>query len=481
MTPLLGFTPDADALTPGIMTACTNMVPFETGMQGAPSGITPSDVPVLASACIGAAVVKKLDGTRRLFTGTTTKLWELSAGVWVDISRATGYAGGSDSRWSFCQFGDTTVAADGQIIQRSVSTGAFADITGAPIAKIVFSVGAFVMALNLNDGAVKPDGWANCASFNDADWTPNVATLANAGRLVSTPGMITAGGRLGEYAIAYKEKAIYVGQFVGAPATFDWTEVPSGNAGCVGQDAWCDINGTHFVVGPDNIWLFDGTRPTPIGNGQIRQWFYNNHNTAYLYRTRCAYDAQNNRVWVFFCSPGVSTPDTALVYHILNKQWGRVTMDSQSVLNYVSSAVTINQLDSYAATIDALPGVPFDSQFWLTGGKSLAVFDASNQLLSLTGPSVTSSFETGDLGDDDQVTLLSQVRLRFSQNPSSASLTPKSKMNEGDGFVNGSASALTDGKFDTRQSGRFHRARFDLTGDYKVSAIRPKIVTLGTR
>lgn len=481
MTPLLGFTPDADPLTPGVITDCTNLVPTETGMQGAPSGMAPSDAPVLAAACLGAVVVTKLDSTRRLIAGTGTKLYELSGGVWVDVSRATSYTAGSDTRWSLCQFGDTTIAANGQIIQRSAGTGAFADIASAPSAKIVFSVGAFVMALNVNDGAVKPDGWANCASFDDTDWVPNVATLANSGRLVSTPGMITAGGRLGEFAIAYKEKSIYVGQFVGAPATFDWTPAPSGNAGCVGQDAWCDINGMHFVVGTDNIWLFDGTRPTPIGNGQVRQWLYNNSNAAFLYRTQCNYDAQNNRVWVYFCSRTASYPDTALVYHTLSKQWGKVIINSQAALNYVSGITTINGLDAYGANINVLAPMSFDSQFWLGGGHSAAIFGDGNQLSSLTGPSVTSSFTTGDLGDDDQVTLLSQVRLRFQANPTSASMTPRSKMNEGDPFTNGSVSTLTEGKFDTRQSGRFHRARFDLTGDYKVNAIRPKITPLGTR
>ncbi len=482
MTPLLGFSPDVDPVTPGVMTDCTNVIPYETGMQGAPTAVAPAGVPVLAAAAQGAAVVTKLDGVRRIFAGTQTKLYELSGGVWLDVSRGASYVGGPDTRWMFCQFGDTTLAANAaQPIQRSNGSGAFADTATAPIAKIVFSVGAFVMALNVNDGTVKPDGWANCASFDDTSWTASVSTLANNGRLVSTTGPITAGGRLGEFAIAYKEKAIYVGQFVGAPATFDWVEVPSGNAGCVGQDAWCDVGGVHFVVGPDNFWLFDGTRPQPIGDGKMRQWFYNNSSANFLYKTQCVFDAQNNRVWIFFCSLSASVPDKALVFHLLNKQYGLVDITIESALNYISGSVTIDGLDTYAATIDALPNVPFDSQFWLAGGRSLAAISTTHQLNSITGACATASFTTGDLGDDDQVTLLDKVRLRFQQNPTTSTVTGLYKMNEGDALTTGATTTLADGKYDMRQSARFHRARFAFTGDFKTNAIRPHIVKTGER
>lgn len=482
MTPLLGFAPDADPVSPGVMTAVVNLIPNETGMQGAPTAQTPTGVPVLAAAAQGAAVVTKLDGTRRIFAGTQTKLYELSGGVWTDVSRVGDYAGGPESRWSFCQFGDSTIAANAQAtIQRSNISGAFANIATAPIAKIVFSVGAFVMALNVNDGTVKQDGWANCASFDVTSWTASVSTLANNGRLVSTTGPITAGGRLGEFAIAYKERAIYVGQFVGAPATFDWVEVPSGNAGCVGQDAWCDVGGVHFVVGPDNFWLFDGTRPQPVGMGQVRQWFYNNSSAENRFKTQCVYDEQTNRVWVFYCGLNASTPNKVLVYHIQTKQWGAADFTIETSLTYITATITINGLDAYAATIDALPAIPFDSQFWLAGGRSLSVFNSSHQLQSLTGASSTSGFTTGDLGDDNQVTTVNEVRLRFQSNPTTGSVTMYKKMNEGESLTTGNTVALSNGKFDTRQTARFHRAEFTFTGDHKFNAIRAKIISSGQR
>lgn len=476
MDKLLGFTPDADPTTPGVVTACTNFIPYEQGMKGSPSAATPSNVPALAAACKGAAVITKLDDTRRIIAGTTTNLYELISGSWADKTRGTAYTGSSDSRWSIAQFGDATLAANlADVIQRSNGSGAFADVATAPKAKIIFSVGAFVMALNTVDGTygTTPDRWWCCAANDDTNWTPSVTTLATTGRLVSAPGKLTAGGRLGEYAVAYKDKAIYIGQFIGAPAVWDWRQVPGGEAGCVGQDAWCDIGGTHFIVGSDNIWLFDGSRPVPLGVGQVRQWFYNNSNPTYRYTTQCVFDRQNNVVWMFYPSNSATSPDSVLVYHVQTKQWGSVTLSIESVMNYVSAGVTIDDLSSISSTIDGLASYTFDSQFWLAGGRALSVFNTLHQLQLMTGQSSTSGFTTGDAGDDDQYSLLSKIRIRFAPGyaPSSASVQTYTKSTEGASPSLVASGSINDGKFDVLQSGRFHRAAFSFTGDNRVLGI----------
>ena len=153
MIPLQGFSPDMESPTPGVIVDCSQFIPYETGMEAAPSLETLSGVPALADPCLGSVVATRLDGTRRVLAGTDDALYELLAGVWTDVSRASPYTGGPDTRWSFTQFGNTTIAANrANVIQSSV-TGDFADIAGAPSAEIVFSVGSFVMALNVNDGA----------------------------------------------------------------------------------------------------------------------------------------------------------------------------------------------------------------------------------------------------------------------------------------------------------------------------------------
>jgi len=481
MIPLIGFAPDADVTTPGLITSCTNLIPYLNGMEGAPEPATPAATPVLAAACIGAAVVSKLDDTRRIIAGTTTKLYELLAGAWTDIGRAAAYTGGVDTRWSITQFGDATLCSNrSDVIQRSTGA-AFADVATAPKAEILFTVGAFVMALNTNDGSEKPDGWHCCAAFDDTSWTPSLATQATSGRLVATAGRLTAGMRLGEYAIAYKQCSIYLGQYVGAPTVWNWLQVPGGEAGCIGKEAICDIGGAHFFVGDDNIWIFDGTRPVPVADGYVRQFFFDNSSPLYRYKTICAFDRQKSLVWVFYPSLGATSPDSAIVYHVTAKKWGVANRSIEAALNYVSSGVTIDGLSAISPTIDGLASYSFDSQFWLAGGKSMSIFNTSHQLQAMTGLSVSSSMTTGDVGDDDAVSALNKIRLRYARAPASASVQTFIQMNSGVGFAAGTTGAVLDGKFDLRQSARWHKATFSFTGQVRVTHMDAELAAAGGR
>lgn len=481
MTPILGFAPDADQTTPGILSDCQNLVPALVGMSGGPSAVTPSGVPVLPGVCQGAAVVSKLDDSRRVVAGTQAKIFELVAGAWADRTRVGNYTGGPESQWSITQFGDATLMANRtDVIQRS-TTGVFSNIDTAPRAEIVFSVGSQVMAMNVNDGVEKADGWHCCAVFDDTSWTPSVITQAASGRLVSTAGTIKAGARLGEYAVAYKERSIYLGQYVGSPVVWDWVQVAAGEAGCVGKRAICDIGGAHFFVGPDNFWLFDSTRPTPLGDGVLREWFLENSSAEFKYKTECVFDRERNLVWVFYAGKNSSTLDSTLVYHIQSKRWGRASRPIQTALFFVSSGVTIDGLSAFSATIDGLSSLSFDSPLWNSGARSLSVFNTSNQLQSLTGLSVSSSMTTGEVGDDDGVSLLQQIRLRYKLAPASATVQTSFAKNSGLPFAGGPSGSLNDGKFDVLKSARWHKARVDLTGPVQVTHLNAKFTAAGRR
>ena len=482
MNEIIGFAPDVDRMTPGIFTDCSNVIPYEAGFRGAPTPVAFA-VAALASACRGAVVAIQLDGTRRIFAGSQTKLYQLAGAVWTDVSAGT-YTGSSETRWSFCQFGNTTIASNLIDAMQSSAVGSFAAIATAPKAKIVVSASNnFVVAFNTDEViySASPDRWWCCAQGDQTNWTPNVSTLATTGRLVAVEGAILAALTLGDYIIAYKQRAVFVGSFVGSPVVWQWNLVPAGEAGAVGQEAVCDIGGAHFFVSDDNFWLFDGTRPIPIQNAP-RQWFLNNSSPTFRYRTKVAYDKQNNLVRIYY--PGLTSTgdcDQTLVYHVLRQRWGRNDLTVQAPLNYIAPGATIDGLDSYSATIDGLPDVSFDSQYWLTGGRTPSFFNASNQLVGLSGPTAASSFTTGDMGDDDAVTMLDRFRVRFESSPTTATATGSYKFNEGDALITGATNAINDGKFDLRQSGRFHRVTVSMTGDHKEYAYLGKPKRAGER
>jgi hypothetical protein len=287
--------------------------------------------------------------------------------------------------------------------------------------------------------------------------------------------------RLGEYAIAYKRRSIYLGQYVGAPSVWNWIQVPGGDAGCVGKEAICDIGGAHFFVGEDNLWIFDGTRPVPVAEGVVKQWFNDNCNPQYRQRTICTYDRNRGLVWVFFPSNSAQKPDSALVYHVEGKKWGVANRSIEASLNYVQQGVTIDGLTAFSATIDGLTAFSFDSQFWLSGGRSLAIFDTSHQLQSMTGLSEGGEFTTGEVGDDYAVSRLRGIRLRYALAPTAATAQVFAQQNTGVGFTSTGSGSVLDGKFDVRQTARWHMAAFSFTGPVRITHMDADVAPAGQR
>lgn len=477
-----GFSPDLPRTTQGIITDCENFIPYESGMEAAPSA-TSQGIDALAAACIGAASVSKLDGTSRTFAGTATRLYELSSTSWTDRS-AGGSAYTTTTNWQFTQFGDVTIAAGyGNTLQYS-SSGAFAAISGAPQAKVLFSVitsaGGFVIAANTNTNT---DQWT-CSGLDDySTWTPSVATQANAGRLLGNDaGAITAGLELGDAPVLFKRRTMFVGRYVGGDATFVFNEVPGG-AGCVGPDARCSIDVGIFFVGPDNFWIFDGARPLPIGDQQVRQWFFSNSSAAYRSKTICVFDKFRNRVRIFYASSSsTGNLDSQLVYHLATKEWGRDNMFVEYAFTLVPPAIT---MDSVSGTMDSAPG-DMDSDYWNPSERLVTIFNSSHSLNVLSGLPGASSFTTYDFGDEVAESFFPDIRLRYQSVPNTAIAYSYVLDEAGESaLLQGSISAdSSDGalnKFDVRQSGKFHRVQFSFTGSCRVIGMRPTLISAGGR
>lgn len=482
MIELLGFAPDLDPLTPGVITDCVQLIPSEKGMISAPS-LFDVGAGTLAAECRGAAVLTNTAGTRRTIAGTQTRLYELNGASWDDVSAGT-YTGSSENRWSFAQFGNLALASNNAEAIQSSTSGTFATIAGAPTARMIVSAANFVLAFDTSDATYgdSPDRWW-CSAYQDpTSWTVSVATQATSGRLIGSGGAITAASRFGQQVMAYKATNLFLGSYVGPPFVWQWDQIP-GDVGCIGPEAVCDIGGAHVFVGEDNIWLFDGTRPLPIAQGYVRQWFFNDSSATYRYRTIATYDKQNGRVWFFYCSSSNTsgTPDSAIVWHRFAKRWGRANRTVEAVFQYITPGLTWDTLNSLAVSWDELPDTPWDSQSWQTSGRALAIFNSSHELFTLTGGGEDSGLTTGDYGDDFQTTSVRGVKLRFLTEPVSATATGYVKSGSGASLSIGSTSTMGDSKFDMRQSQRFHRFSFEFVGNTECNGIALDSIGAGGR
>lgn len=483
MIELLGFAPDLEPQTPGVMTDCDNIVPYESGFKTAPQPVT-IGLPALAIACKGAAVLRDLSGNARFFAGTASAVYESNGTAWTDVSDGTApYSLGSDDGWDFCIYGNSAIAATPtKRIQRNTST-VFDEITAAPKATIVDSVAGFVMALNTDETTfgTSPDRWWCSALYDETDWTPAVSTQCNTGRLIDGLGKLTAGRRFGSDFVAYKERGLFLGRYSGPPEVWQWTTI-SEDVGCVGKDALAVTNIGHVFVGQDNIYLFDGTRPIPIGNA-VRKWWIANSSGQYRARTKLLWDRQNSLVWMYFASKSSSGEcDSCLVFHTLKRQWGKADNTAEAVVNYYTSgSFTYDAGSPLFATYDDPVNIPYDSVLWLNEKEAPAIFDSSHQLNALEGGADDSSFTTGDHGSDVEALMCKRLIIRFEQAPEVADCVGYVRPGSGRALATGSSASLNDSSFDVRQTGRLHRFQVNLSGDAKFSAIDLETEPAGRR
>ena len=475
MIPFIGFTPDIDPTTPGAIMACNQIVPTLKGIAGAPTPID-AGYPALPVSCHGAATTTRLDGGRRLLAGTQTALYELLGGVFTDMSKAGGYIGSQENVWRYGQYGNVSLATNQtDRIQASI-TGAFSDIAQAPKAKFLETAAGFVMAMGINDAAVggdRPDAWWCCNIYDYLTWTPALTNQAAYGYLLDTPGAIVGQRRLGTNIVAYKERSIYIGQYIGPPVIWEWSLVSS-DIGALSQECIVDTGVAHLFISLDDFWIFDGSRPRSIG-APVREWFFKNSDAGFRFKTKGYYDRIKNRVWWFFAgssSGGVITD--ALIYNVNTNHWGYAKLTIQATLNAITPDATWDSWPPGPATnYENIVDVPFDSSYFDSNGDQIAVFGADNALKTLNGPSMASTIVTGDIGDDTGYSTITSVKPRFLLQPTTAMLTSYTKAFEGDTATVRCTSAKNGNQFDVLASGRYHSMKIDMTGAYEIVGVTP--------
>lgn len=156
---------------------------------------------------------------------TGTKIWQIAGAAATD--RTGGVTIGNQPMMT--QYGNVTICAMGNSTATVNATGGnFAALAGAPQAEIVLVCANAVLYFNTNTSA---DGWA---ASDVGDYTNYTTGEAASGRLIQTPGPITAAVAFGNDVIVFKSRSIYRGRYVGGVVKWAWELIWSG-VGCSGQ------------------------------------------------------------------------------------------------------------------------------------------------------------------------------------------------------------------------------------------------------
>jgi hypothetical protein len=470
-----GYAPDLSEKTPGVFVECSNVIPTLKGFSGAPTPQSTLLTAAVAATVQGAANLSKLDGTVRFFAGTTAKLYEASATSWTDRTRAVGgdYSPAATVRWRFAQQNDVSFAATKSDLLQFSSSGAFADVAGSPKASTVATVGAFVFLFNTNEGTYSDslNRWW-CSALGDyTDWTPSVATQCATGILTATPGTITAGKRFGEAIIAYKQRSMYLGVYVGPPAIWEFRLLPE-DAGTLSQEAVVDIGEAeapkHIFMGYDDFYVFDGARSVPIGDARIKETVFNQLDRSKQSLSIAVHDRTKSNVHFYYPSKGDNLLDKCVVYNYHTNKWGRDDRQIQFAAEVTLAGSVYSDAGTLYSTYDSLPDTSYGSAFISGAAPFPGIFNTSNELKALTGVAATSSITSGSYGDDDVFSGLYRVKIGYERNPASATMTNFYKLNSGDTLISDATTQEMSARFDVLRSARWHSFQWDFTGDWEA-------------
>lgn len=456
---MLDFRPDGDPTIPGTLSSVINGVPDNKNAYRQKYAALASSYAALAAASLGLGFVKRLDGTNRLFSGASTAIYEADGvSAWTDETRTVGGAYTAATSWTFAQYGDVSLAASYENILQA-SNGAtgtnFANVTGAPNGKIVLILSDRVLLLNTQGySGSGQDGWAASDIGDYTAWTPATTNNAANGRLRQVGGPITAGNVLGNTAIAWKKQGMWVGLDEGAPTQIVWQKVP-GRYGCINNDAQCLIDIGVVFVGPNDIFLYDGSRPRSIANG-IRETFFSGANLSGLF---LQHDEINNLVLFY-------RADVAgYIYNYKTDKWGRFTGyegDAASALQAVLRAPNDDLVAFGGLTLSQGPGGT--TNFVVNSSRVLTNADGVAPMKSGT----SSQFSFWYVGSDKKRTEITEFWPFFLERPDSyaamsGSVTSVKKLLAFTSQVIAFTANQTEGKLDGATDGNWHRPSITLT------------------
>ena len=478
MIKFLGFLPDVDPVTPGVVKDCNNIIPTTKGLKAVPSPID-AGITAASTTTNSLVVVRKLNDDPRTFVGTETTLEEATGGAWVDRSRTTpDYACGSDSRWSFAQFGDYTLAANVADTMQVSQTTTFADISGSPKAAYIAVSDGFVMAVNTDSSS---DQW-HCSAYLDySDWVEAISTQCTSGRLIGG-GSFTGVKKFSNGFVAWKKNATYVANYVGAPIVFQWDEIP-GDVGCPTGHAAIDIGDRVAFLGNDDFYIFDGANNISIGQG-IREWFFADALATYAHKTVVTYNPITANISWHYPSTASSSgvPDKALVYNVRSNKWSKYAITIEAAANYYPAGLTFEGIGSEYGTYDDLPtDISYDSPYWTSETALSGIMKTDHILYTLTGKPETSTLTMNSFGDDELYSTINRVRPRFTTAPESSSIDYSYDDSYGDNYTFKNTFNLNNGKYDLLHSSRWHEVKLNFVGEMEITGVNIGIVEDGTQ
>lgn len=139
--------------------------------------------------------------------------------------------------------------------------------------------------------------------------------------LPSDTGQVIAMKRLRDDVIVYTERSMYRVFYVGGAKIWDYREIFS-NQGIYGPKCVEEFEGKHFIVGTDDILLYDGQQVTTLADGRVRRDVYDYLTHDMRKRINIGTDFKRSEIHLLFPSKkSIDGVDSDLVWSWEDNVW----------------------------------------------------------------------------------------------------------------------------------------------------------------
>jgi len=414
------------------------------------------------------------------YAGDATKLYQMDSSlVFQDKSKSGGYNNSTTENardfWAFTQFGSNIIAtnfADNiQKFEEGVDS-AFSDLIALK-AKFIAVIRDFVVVGHTNESSVEYNQRVKWSGINDSStWTPSQATQSGFQDIVGSHGNIQAivGGE--SAGVIFMEKAIYRMSYVGVPLVFQFDKIAD-NIGAFAPKSVASYGNMVFFLAQDGFYkLTGGQQLTPIGNGKIDNFFFDDLSSN-LDGITSAIDPNNSIVvWSYRGSGATGTTNNKLlIYNYAVDKW---STGSGQDLEFIASAsqeafTTLESLD-VLGDLDNLPK-SLDSYFYKEGIVGLAGFNSANKFGKFIANSLSATVDTTEFegAKGKRSTLIECRPIVDGTSNTSVTVTPITRQSQLDTTTTGTAVDTNDtGTCPLRSTSRYHRIRVSVTGNFNT-------------
>ena len=312
------------------------------------------------------------------------------------------------------------------------------------------------------------------SALNDSsDWTPSQATQSGYQDVVGPHGNLMGiiGGE--QSGIVIFERAIYRMSYVGTPLIFRFDKIAD-NVGAFCDKSISSFGNMIFFLAQDGFYMLTGGQQlTPIGNGKIDNFFFDDISSQ-IDGVCSAVDPNNSIVvWSYRGSGSASTTSNInnklVIYNYAVNKW---STGSGLELEYISSAsqeafTTLESLD-VLGDLDNLPK-SLDSYYYGEGIVGLAGFNSANKFGKFIATSLSATVDTTEFeGVENRRSIILNCRpIVDGLGNTTVTVTPIARASQLDSIDVGTAVSTQDnGVCPLRSNSRYHRMRVSVTGNF---------------